>query len=114
MELHYTGNHEKDKSINAVLLFFIVISQFISAFAHPKWFAYFSILDGGFAAAAVLISLGGVLGKLNPFQLLVMSIIEAAMFVLNSYVGYSVLGVIDVGKTYTLLSPYKIGCMMYF
>ena len=46
----------------------------------------------------VLISVGGVLGKLNPFQVLFMAIIEAAMFVLNSYIGYTVLNVIDVGK----------------
>ena len=45
-----------------------------------------------------MISLGGVLGKLNPFQVLCMAIIEAAMFVLNSYIGYTVLNVIDVGK----------------
>ena len=57
-----------------------------------------SILEGGFSAAAVLISVGGVLGKLNPFQVLCMAIVEAAMFVLNSYIGYTVLSVIDVGK----------------
>jgi len=82
----------------------------MSAFPQPMCFASFSILDGGFAAAAVLISLGGVLGKLNPFQLLVMAIIEAAMFVLNSHVGYAILGVIDVGKKRILLLPYQNCC----
>jgi hypothetical protein len=38
-----------------------------------------------------------VLGKLNPFQLLVMAIIESGIFVLNSYLGYRVLGTLDVG-----------------
>ena len=56
------------------------------------------ILEGGLCAAAVLISFGAVLGKLNTFQLLVMSLIETILFVLNSYIGYTVLGVIDVGK----------------
>ena len=56
------------------------------------------VLEGGFASAAVLISLGAVLGKLNPFQILLMSFIEAPMFVLNSYIGYTILGVADIGK----------------
>ena len=57
-----------------------------------------SILNGGFGAAAVMISVGGVLGKLNPLQILVMSVIEAAMFVLSCFIGYDILGVVDVGK----------------
>ena len=57
----------------------------------------FSILNGGFASAAVMISVGGVLGKLNPFQILAMSLIEAAMFVLSCFIGYEKLQVIDVG-----------------
>ena len=56
------------------------------------------VLEGGFASAAVLISLGAVLGKLTPFQILLMSFIEAPMFVLNSYIGYTILGVADIGK----------------
>ena len=44
-----------------------------------------------------MISVGGVLGKLNPFQILTMSLIEAAMFVLSCFIGYEKLLVIDVG-----------------
>ena len=58
----------------------------------------FRILEGGFAAAAVLISLGAVLGKFNPLQILLMALIETPVFVLNSYIGYTVLGVTDIGK----------------
>ena len=56
------------------------------------------MLEGGLASAAVLISLGALLGKLNPFQILMLSIIEAPIFVLNSYLGYTILGVADVGN----------------
>ena len=56
------------------------------------------VLEGGLASAAVLISLGALLGKLNPFQILMLSIIEAPIFVLNSYLGYTILGVADVGN----------------
>ena len=50
------------------------------------------------AAVPVVISLGAVLGKLNPFQLLVMSLVEAAIFVFNFHIGFKLLGAIDTGK----------------
>ena len=56
-----------------------------------------SVLEGGFAAATVMISVGGVFGKINPFQALIMCLIEAPLFVLNGYIGYQILGVVDVG-----------------
>ncbi|TRY64235.1 hypothetical protein TCAL_03556, partial [Tigriopus californicus] len=59
--------------------------------------SYIHILEGGLAAAAVLISFGAVLGKLNPLQLITMCLIEGALFVLNAYLGYIVLGAVDVG-----------------
>ena len=51
-----------------------------------------------------MISLGGVFGKLNPFQVLVMALIEAGMFVLSSYIGYEILHVVDVGKNKCFIS----------
>ena len=59
----------------------------------------FRVIEGGFASAAVLISLGAVLGKLNPFQILIMTLIEVPFFVINAYLGYTILGVADVGKS---------------
>ena len=61
-------------------------------------FHFYRVLDGGLTAAAVLISLGAVLGKLNPLQVLVMSLVETGAFVLNAYIGYKVLGAVDVGE----------------
>ena len=57
-----------------------------------------SVLEGGLAAASVLISFGVVIGKLNPFQLLVMGIIETVLFVINMHIGYVIFGAVDVGK----------------
>ena len=67
-----------------------------------QWYkySYYRILEGGFTAASVLISLCAVLGELNPFQILLMSLIETPIFVLNSYIGYNVLGVNDIGKNF--------------
>ena len=55
-----------------------------------------------------MISLGGVFGKLNPFQVLVMALIEAAMFVLSSFIGYEILHVLDVGmNTWFIFNSFK-------
>ena len=56
------------------------------------------VVEGGLAAAAVLITLGAVLGKLNPFQILMLSLLETPVFALNLHLGYSILGCVDVGK----------------
>ena len=55
-------------------------------------------MEAGLTSAAVLISFGALLGKLNPIQTLIMTIIESAIFVANAYLGYGVLGCLDVGK----------------
>ena len=55
------------------------------------------ILEAGLTSAAVLISFGAVLGKLNPFQTLIMALIESTVFVANAFLGYKVLGTLDVG-----------------
>ena len=36
-------------------------------------------------------------GKYNPFQLLVLALVESGLFVVNSHIGYSLLGVLDIG-----------------
>ena len=61
--------------------------------------AFIDVIEGGVAAAAVLISFGAVLGKVNPLQLLFMGLIETIFVVLNLHIGYHVLGIADVGGT---------------
>ena len=68
----------------------------------------FRILEAGLTSAAVLISFGAVLGKLNPFQTLILAMIESTVFIANAYLGYKVLGVIDVGKDQTsMTNPFQ-------
>ena len=54
-------------------------------------------LESSLTSAAVLITYGVVLGKLNPLQILILTLIESLLFVINAYIGYTLLGAVDVG-----------------
>lgn len=58
-----------------------------------------SMLGADFAVAAVLISYGAVLGKASPFQLIIMTLIEIALFVVNEVIGRQYFGAIDMGDS---------------
>ena len=58
---------------------------------------FLDIVEAGLVSAAVLISFGVVLGKVNPLQMLFMGLVEAVFCVLNMHLAYSVLGLVDVG-----------------
>ena len=45
------------------------------------------LINADFAAAAVLISFGAVLGKTSPVQLVMMTMFEIALYHLNSWIG---------------------------
>ena len=51
------------------------------------------MLLSDFAAAAVLISFGAVIGVTSPLQLIVMSLIEIVLFLVNEVIGRKYLGV---------------------
>ena len=59
---------------------------------------WYDLLDGGFAAATTLVSFGVVIGKTTPMQLLGLAFIEVPLWVLVNYIGYEIIGAIDVGK----------------
>merc|ERR1712170_317431 len=56
-----------------------------------------SMLSADFAAAAVLISYGAVLGKASPVQLIVMAFIEIVAFAGNEFIGTTFLKAVDMG-----------------
>lgn len=56
-----------------------------------------SLVIGDFAAGAILISFGGVLGRITPTQLLVMAIIEIIFYVLNEQIGVEIYQAVDMG-----------------
>uniref|UniRef100_A0A2P2I2S7 Rh-like protein n=2 Tax=Hirondellea gigas TaxID=1518452 RepID=A0A2P2I2S7_9CRUS len=58
-----------------------------------------SLLGADFVAATVLISFGALLGKTTPTQLLILTMIEIPIFVINEVLGRSYLGAIDMGDS---------------
>ncbi|TMW63145.1 hypothetical protein Poli38472_002086 [Pythium oligandrum] len=56
-----------------------------------------TLINADFAAGAVLISFGAVLGKVTPTQLLWMSFFEVIFYAINEYILVELLEVIDAG-----------------
>lgn len=63
------------------------------------------VLDGLFAAGAVMISYGAILGKVTPIQLLFMGIFEPIFYWLNIFIGSFQLEAFDIGAPSSLLHP---------
>lgn len=58
-----------------------------------------SLLSADLATAAVLISMGAVLGKTTPLQLLIMGIIEIAVGTANEHLGVEIFKAVDAGAS---------------
>lgn len=56
-----------------------------------------ALFNAEFAAGAVLISFGAVLGKLSPTQLLIMTLFEVAAYALNFALVFTYFHALDVG-----------------
>eukprot|EP00061_Rhincodon_typus_P018187 g47254.t1 len=51
-----------------------------------------SLINADFCAASVLIAFGGVLGKVSPVQLLIMSLFQVTLYAVNEFIILTVLG----------------------
>ncbi|XP_063296917.1 ammonium transporter Rh type A [Pelobates fuscus] len=60
-----------------------------------------TMINADFSTATVLISFGAVLGKTSPVQMLIMAIIEIAVFACNEHL-VSFLGASDIGASMTI------------
>merc|ERR1711892_1292292 len=58
-----------------------------------------TMISADFATAAVLISFGVVLGVTSPLQLIVMTVVETIIFVVNEVIGRDFIGAVDAGDT---------------
>lgn len=52
-----------------------------------------SMVSADFCTAAVLISAGAVLGRVNPVQMLLLTLLGVTLFTLNEYILHSLMGV---------------------
>ncbi|XP_030372188.1 ammonium transporter Rh type A [Scaptodrosophila lebanonensis] len=61
-----------------------------------------SLIDADIAAAVPLISMGALLGRTTPIQLLFMALVEIALFAANEFVALNVLKITDTGGSITV------------
>ncbi|ETO30417.1 hypothetical protein RFI_06701 [Reticulomyxa filosa] len=66
-----------------------------------------SLVDADLGTAAILISMGAVLGRTNPSQLLFMALIEVPLYCINFYIVIHYLKVTDVGGSIVI---HVFGC----
>eukprot|EP00931_Biecheleriopsis_adriatica_P082702 TRINITY_DN5614_c0_g1_i1.p1 TRINITY_DN5614_c0_g1~~TRINITY_DN5614_c0_g1_i1.p1 ORF type:complete len:458 (-),score=80.92 TRINITY_DN5614_c0_g1_i1:31-1332(-) len=67
--------------------------------SEVKW-SFMSFLNGNFAVAAVLISFGGLIGKVSPTQLLVITLLELTFYCANKvFFLTNLLNIADCGGT---------------
>merc|ERR1711962_1756838 len=104
----------KRYGLSAVSLNMLLSAVAIEVFTLVYGFFHLHSIDGGlpyigidlstmlsadFAAAAVLISFGVVLGVASPLQLLVMTVLEITIFVINEVIGRDYIKAVDAGDT---------------
>jgi ammonium transporter Rh len=73
------------------------------------------LIEGCFAAGAVMITFGALLGKVSPLQLLWVAALEVPFYALNFHIGYTTLGAVDVGGSmfvHMFGAYFGLGCSM--
>ena len=66
---------------------------------------------GCFAAGAVLVSFGVVIGKVSPLQLLALTMIEVPIYFANMHIGISIIQAVDCGKHGSTHNTYQGGAI---
>ncbi|XP_063276527.1 ammonium transporter Rh type B isoform X1 [Prinia subflava] len=78
----------------------VLIQGFFYFFLNGKiYVGAQSMVSADFCTAAVLISTGAVLGRVNPVQMLLLALLEVTLCSLNEYILLSLMGVSDSGRS---------------
>lgn len=72
------------------------------------------MIGADIAAASVLISMGALLGRITPMQLLTMGIIEIVFFAANEHLNIELFRITDVGGSITVHAFGKYFCVIFF
>ncbi|XP_010562489.1 PREDICTED: ammonium transporter Rh type B [Haliaeetus leucocephalus] len=81
----------------------VLIQGFLHFFLNGKiYVGAQSIVSADFCTAAILISTGAVLGRVNPVQMLLLTLMGVILFTLNEYILLSLMGVRDSGGSLTV------------
>ncbi|NWR79246.1 RHBGB protein, partial [Centropus unirufus] len=81
----------------------VLIQGFLYSFWNGKiYVGAQSMVNADFCTAAVLISTGAVLGRVNPIQMLLLTLLGVTLFTLNEYILLRVMGVSDSGGSLTV------------
>ncbi|XP_053907153.1 ammonium transporter Rh type B isoform X3 [Cuculus canorus] len=81
----------------------VLIQGFLYSFLNGKiYVGAQSMVSADFCTAAVLISTGAVLGRVNPVQMLLLTLLGVTLFTLNEYLLLSLMGVSDSGGSLTI------------
>ncbi|NWH85217.1 RHBGB protein, partial [Aegithalos caudatus] len=81
----------------------VLIQGFFNFFLNGKIYVESqSMVSADFCTAAVLISTGAVLGRVNPVQMLLLALLEVTLCTLNEYILLSLMGVSDSGRSLTV------------
>ncbi|NXB39873.1 RHBGB protein, partial [Eulacestoma nigropectus] len=81
----------------------VLVQGFFNFFLNGKiYVGAQSMVSADFCTAAVLISTGAVLGRVNPVQMLLLALLEVTACTLNEYILLSFMGVSDSGRSLTV------------
>ena len=79
----------------------VLTNGFFTQLLQGQWHAIYlnipTFINADFCAGAVMISFGGVIGKLTPIQLMVMTAIEVCFYSLNEAILTVDLQIADIG-----------------
>ncbi|NXQ93984.1 RHBGB protein, partial [Sagittarius serpentarius] len=81
----------------------VLIQGFLYFFLNGKIYVGApSMVSADFCTAAILISTGAVLGRVNPVQMLLLTLLGVLLFTFNEYILLSLMGVSDSGGSLTV------------